>query len=812
MNFAIRLHLFNPWNKQGESVRWPTISREPRTERVSGSNLLERSVFEILVISRSRQLPLIWRQRRHKEQDCPPSFSPQIASLHTDSVPPTQVSLDLLDHPSKATMAAVVHPHVCTVEVPHHVPGDKVADDIVVISYHNHGDGSAIDALLLPCRDLGKQPAATVLGVPSEDPIDQSADKTAPNLDDSLGHKSERDVPINSIFAAPSGNSAHQSAGDAALTPHHNPEDQSAVEAPVSTSNGTTHQAAENDHSTRSSLPGGELAEAILVTPHEDSEDQSAEVTSDHDPSHQPIGDTPVTSHRPEEKASEDKPADSNLTGSQQDLVDQPSDETLVIARHEADNSPAKEELQSQHRGSGTTLSDDYQLVSFDDLESETQEEVPKTSDHYPEAKSGKDVVLSASGKTSGDKPSGNASLELADETNHNDESNTLLVVQDETDNARAGETSIKPLNDPEHQIENGILVPDRSEDKFAENAFTVSNHDINAKEEGENLLATSEIAESHHSNDAVVLPDASGLKHTDEVAPSSDHESGRHRDDDVDLALSHHPEVRPVDNVLLASSHDSGNQSAGESLIIAYHDSKAQPAKDDLLIISNTLNHQPAIDPNLAISKEWNDQPEDDSLVVSPYAFAPHLLRLNTVSKPNQLLAKALTQMRAIRDDYATAAYIESFNWSTIVDHVKNLSEKAAYEWQPETFYIVVFRSRVKPNTNRVDLGLMDADAHEEAMESGGLLKYWFGVPDVNCRNLATCKFSRTTLSLEPSLTGPGIWRDQDDAKRGGRGPGHQRAMRAIVGLYTEWILERLRFVIEPGEHGGLKWSISDW
>ena len=61
-------------------------------------------------------------------------------------------------------------------------------------------------------------------------------------------------------------------------------------------------------------------------------------------------------------------------------------------------------------------------------------------------------------------------------------------------------------------------------------------------------------------------------------------------------------------------------------------------------------------------------------------------------------------------------------------------------------------------------------------------------------------------------SLIVLGIWRDQDDAKRGGRGEGHQRAMRAIVGLYTEWKLERLRFVIEPGKHGDLTWDISDW
>ena len=716
----------------------------------------------------------------------------------------------MLAHPSKATMGTVVHPHVCTVEIPHHVPRDKVADDIVVISYHNHGDGSAVDALLLPCRDLGKQPVATVLGAPFEDPIDQSADNTPPNLDNNLGNKSAHDVPMNDIFAAPSGNSPQQSPGNAALPPQRNPEDHPPVEAPLNATNGTTHQAAEDDHLTRSTPPGGQLAEAILVTPYEFSEDKPAEITSDHDPRHQPVDAASVVSgHRLEEKASEDKPADSNFTVSHQGLVDQPSDEALVISRHEAESSPAKVDLQSRHSVS-RTISDDYQLISIDDLGPETRNEVPKASDHYPEVKFGKEV-LTASGKNSGNEPSDNASLELAHEKDHSDESNALLVAKDETNNTPAGEKSIEPLHDSEHQIGNGALVPNRSEDKSAGHAFAVSKHEVKGKEEGEILLATSEAVEIPYLNDAVVLLDASGLKHIDEVAPNSDHGFGRQRDDDIHLALSHHPEVRPLDNVLLASSHDSGDQSTDESLIISYHDSEAQPAKDDLLIVSNTLNHQPAGDADLALSKKWNDQPEDDSLVVSPYAFAPHLLRLNTVSQPNQFLAKALTQMRAVRDDYATAAYIDSFNWSTIVNLVQNLSEKAAYKWQREVFYIVVFRSRVKPNTNRVDLGLMDADAHEEAMESGGLLKYWFGVPDANCRNLATCKLWRMTLCPESSLTRLGIWRDQDDAKRGGRGPGHQRAMRAIVGLYTEWILERLQFVIEPGEHGDLKWDYRD-
>ncbi|KAI9722295.1 MAG: hypothetical protein M1812_001767 [Candelaria pacifica] len=185
-------------------------------------------------------------------------------------------------------------------------------------------------------------------------------------------------------------------------------------------------------------------------------------------------------------------------------------------------------------------------------------------------------------------------------------------------------------------------------------------------------------------------------------------------------------------------------------------------------------------------------NNPSENLLVVSPYVEHSHLLDLATVSKPNQLLAKALTTLRTVRDDYATADYVDSFNWRSVVGLLKSLADAEGYQWQQQSFYIVVFRSQVPPTTDRSDLALLDEKAHEEAMESGGLLKYFFGVPDVNGRNLATC-----------------VWRDRDDAKRGGAGEGHRRAMRATAGLYTEWKVERLRLAIEKGAH---EWSIVEW
>jgi len=52
-----------------------------------------------------------------------------------------------------------------------------------------------------------------------------------------------------------------------------------------------------------------------------------------------------------------------------------------------------------------------------------------------------------------------------------------------------------------------------------------------------------------------------------------------------------------------------------------------------------------------------------------------------------------------------------------------------------------VVFRSQVLASTDPTHLAVLDERSHAEAMNSGGLLKYWFGIPDGGHRNLATCE-----------------------------------------------------------------------
>lgn len=109
-------------------------------------------------------------------------------------------------------------------------------------------------------------------------------------------------------------------------------------------------------------------------------------------------------------------------------------------------------------------------------------------------------------------------------------------------------------------------------------------------------------------------------------------------------------------------------------------------------------------------------------------------------------------------------------------------------FDWEEQNFYVVVFRSQVPPTTDRSHLGTLDERSHVEAMEGGGLLKYWFGTPDATGRNLATCKFRKEQYQVRDiSLTLLGVWREQSDAKRGSSGEGHRAAVMATRKLYTE-------------------------
>lgn len=145
--------------------------------------------------------------------------------------------------------------------------------------------------------------------------------------------------------------------------------------------------------------------------------------------------------------------------------------------------------------------------------------------------------------------------------------------------------------------------------------------------------------------------------------------------------------------------------------------------------------------------------------LISSPYPDLANQLHLEHLEKPFQLFAFALTTLRPIRKDYATAPYLESFNWPEVFALLRFLCKQSGFQWNELGVYVVIFRSRLLKEADRGRLGILDQKSHEEACASGGLLKYWFGSIDEERRNLATC-----------------LWRHREDASLGGGGPWHAK------------------------------------
>jgi hypothetical protein len=115
----------------------------------------------------------------------------------------------------------------------------------------------------------------------------------------------------------------------------------------------------------------------------------------------------------------------------------------------------------------------------------------------------------------------------------------------------------------------------------------------------------------------------------------------------------------------------------------------------------------------------------QDRYLVVSPYHEQEHLLDLETLDIENQLLAIALTKMKCLRQDYATAPYVQTFNWEEIIETLQTLAGRLNHTWKRTSFFVVAFRSRIPPTTVYAELGTLDKAAHAEATASGGFLKY---------------------------------------------------------------------------------------
>ena len=116
--------------------------------------------------------------------------------------------------------------------------------------------------------------------------------------------------------------------------------------------------------------------------------------------------------------------------------------------------------------------------------------------------------------------------------------------------------------------------------------------------------------------------------------------------------------------------------------------------------------------------------------IVSSPYLSKLHLLDLDTLDKQSRLFALTLTELQAT-PDYALVDYQQAFDFDELLKALRRRVNCEGLQWQQQEFYVVEFRSKVRSDIDSDLLYTLDEKSHEEATQSGGLLKYWYGTPD---------------------------------------------------------------------------------
>lgn len=125
---------------------------------------------------------------------------------------------------------------------------------------------------------------------------------------------------------------------------------------------------------------------------------------------------------------------------------------------------------------------------------------------------------------------------------------------------------------------------------------------------------------------------------------------------------------------------------------------------------------------------------------------------------------------------DRALALVKRIFNWSEL----PSLPIEDEYTW-----YGVAFRSKRRSGSESLNLYEADRRSHEEAVDSGGLLMYWYGSPNpITGHNLATC-----------------IWTNRQDAIRASSLPLHARAAAHALKAYESFELNRYALRKVKGE-----------
>jgi hypothetical protein len=115
---------------------------------------------------------------------------------------------------------------------------------------------------------------------------------------------------------------------------------------------------------------------------------------------------------------------------------------------------------------------------------------------------------------------------------------------------------------------------------------------------------------------------------------------------------------------------------------------------------------------------------------------------------------------------DYASLPIPVAFTWSRCVDSL------APGEW-----YLVAFRSVLRPSADIELLDEHDRRAHREARRRPGFVHYFHGQPNERNECLSFC-----------------LWESREHAREAAAGPAHLRAIGLVDEMYESYVLEFLR------------------
>ncbi len=144
----------------------------------------------------------------------------------------------------------------------------------------------------------------------------------------------------------------------------------------------------------------------------------------------------------------------------------------------------------------------------------------------------------------------------------------------------------------------------------------------------------------------------------------------------------------------------------------------------DPAALLSYSLDRQ--VDARSLLKQVKNEVQKQhrNLLAISPYTEDTHCLDLDSVPLQERQLAEAFTRFDALRSDYASSPYADTFNWAEVMASLRQIIAATGNIWRTQTFYIVAFRSQIPPTTDYAHLGELDKAAFLEALISGGFIK----------------------------------------------------------------------------------------